>query len=63
MEKHTTEYFPLKIMKERGITKKYDKEEDRANDVKKHDNPNHSGKVANDKVLEEAKAKQNEQQN
>ena len=40
---------------------RYDKEEDRANDVKKHDNPNHPSKAAHDKNLEEAKEKQKEQ--
>jgi hypothetical protein len=40
---------------------RYDKQEDRANDIKKHDNPRHMGKFGNDKRELEAKEKQNEQ--
>lgn len=39
---------------------RYDKEEDRANDIKKHDNPNHPSKISHDKKLDEAKEKQKE---
>lgn len=39
---------------------RYDKEEDRANDIKKHDNPHHPSKTSHDKVEAEAKDKQKE---
>lgn len=39
---------------------RYDKEEDRANDIKKHDNKNHPSKTSHDKQVAEAKEKQNE---
>lgn len=35
-------------------TRRYDKKEDRANDKKIHDNPNHSGKRSNDRRLRKA---------
>lgn len=41
--------------------KRYDKEEDRANDIKLHDNKNHPSKRSHDKKLEEAKEKEKEQ--
>lgn len=35
-------------------TFRYDKQEDRANDIKKHDNPRHPGKISHDKRLAES---------
>jgi hypothetical protein len=35
-------------------TDRYDKREDRANDVKRHDNPNHPGMHSHDKTKAEA---------
>ena len=33
---------------------RYDKREDRARDIKRHDNPNHAGKISHDKRKAEA---------
>jgi hypothetical protein len=38
----------------------YDKEEDRANDKKSHDNPKHPSEHANEVALQEAKDKEKE---
>lgn len=42
-------------------TIRYDKEEDRANDIKRHDNPNHSSEHGNKVREAEAQAQQQEQ--
>ncbi len=45
-----------------GETVRYDKEEDRANDIKRHDNPSHPSKWGNLKRLQGAKEEQKEWQ-
>jgi len=39
---------------------RYDKEEDRANDTKTHDNPNHDGGHTNEVNLQEAEDREQE---
>lgn len=41
---------------------KYDKEEDRANDIKTHDNPNHPSEHSNELRLQDAEEREKEEE-
>jgi len=52
MEMHRLEVKPMQ--------ERYDFEEDRANDIKTHDNPNHPSGHTNEVALDEAKDREKE---